>query len=91
MKRRVAPIITFTIAIVLAGSLAYAAKKKIQDKSVPRASETSEEESLKVELLNATEDPDNKLPGTGESPKKKIVPVTGDENTKDPIAKPPKK
>ena len=90
MKRRVAPILTFTIAIVLAGSLAYAAKKKIQAKSVPRTPETSEEEALKVELLNATEDPENKLPGIGES-SKTIAPATGYENIKDRIARQPRK
>jgi len=84
MKRRVTQILTFTIAIVLVGSIAYASKKKVKTKSVPQTPETSEEEALKAELLDATEDHENKLPGKSASTKR-IIPVTGDENTKDQI------
>lgn len=88
MKRRVAPILTFTIALVLVGSLAYAAKKKIQAKSVPQTPEISEEETFKAELLNATEDREDKL---GAASSKKIVTATVYENTKDQIDTQPKK
>jgi len=56
MKRRITPILTITVGLILFSSLAYAAKKKEQAKAVVRTpDEISEEIALKAELLDATE------------------------------------
>ena len=63
MKRKVAPFLTFTIALILISSLAYAAKKNEQAKAITRTADTiSEETALKAELLDATEGKKNCLP-----------------------------
>ena len=88
MKRRVAPILTFTLALIIVSSIAYASKKKDPVKSsdlIP--DKLSEEEAFKAEMLNATEDHKNKSPGTGSS--KKVVPAK--RNLEDQIAKQPEK
>jgi len=90
MKRRVAPILTFTLALILISSIAYASKKKDPVKSsdlIP--DKLSEEEALKAELLNATEDHENKSPGIGIGSSKKIVPAK--ENFEDQVATQPEK
>jgi hypothetical protein len=85
MKRRVAPILTFTIALILIVGLTFAEEKKDLPKAQDQTSDaTHEEEAFKTELLNATEDRENKFPGIGES-SRKIVPAPGYENTKDQI------
>jgi hypothetical protein len=91
MKRRIAPIITFTIALILVSGLAYAAKKKVVKSSGHIPDTQFEEETFKAELLNATEDRENMLSGIVDASSKKIVPATGYEDTKDLIAKQPKK
>jgi hypothetical protein len=54
MKKRYVPILTFTVALLLVGSIAYASdKKKKAKQSVQNPNELSEE-TLKVELLAAT-------------------------------------
>ena len=72
MKRRFTPIITtLTIALVLISSLAYAVEKKKHAKSVNRIPETiTEEEALKAELLDATEEHQNKKSGLDDNFKK---------------------
>jgi hypothetical protein len=92
VKSRIAPILTFTIALILVSSLAYAAKKKVAKPSDLTPDTLSEEEAFKTELLNATEDRENKLPGIGDTSSKKSVPATGYEKTNGKIiAKQPKK
>jgi hypothetical protein len=62
MKRISTPILTVTLGLILISSLAYAAKKKEQSKSVVRTPDTiSEEKALKAELLDATEGQQNNL------------------------------
>jgi len=69
MKRISTPILTITVGLILISSLAYAAKKKEQAKTIARPADAiSEEKALKAELLDATEG------------QKKIPPVFG--NTK---------
>lgn len=70
MKRRLAPIITMTAALILISSLTYAAvKKKEKAKSDVRAPEVTEEETLKAELLEGTGEQQKKLTGTDNSRK----------------------
>jgi len=58
MKRPVKTIITITVALILAGSLAYAAEKKKQAKAAVHTPEamTPEEEALQAELLAGIEE-----------------------------------
>jgi hypothetical protein len=67
MKRRVAPILTFTIALILVSGLAYAAKKKVNTRPAVRTPDpTHEEEALAAELLEATEEHKKKMPSIGD-------------------------
>jgi len=69
MKKRLAPILTIGFAIILAGSLAYAAdrkKAKRIDQTVDRA---QEEEVLRAELLDETPDRDRKPRDAGDTGK----------------------
>ena len=78
MKRRVAPILTFTIALILVSGLAYAAKKKDQARPADRTPDPiHEEEALKAELLDATEEHQRKLPDISDT--KKIVDARSNE------------
>ena len=62
MKRRLTPILTISIAIILIGSLAYAADRKKHAKQMDQpADSVREEEALRAELLDAVEGPDKKL------------------------------
>jgi hypothetical protein len=89
MKRRVAPILTFTIALIFLWCLTFAEEKKDLPKAQDQTSDaTHEEEALKTELLEAVGNPDNKL---GDVSTKKVIPAAEDENTKDLITKQPKK
>ncbi len=55
MKKRYTPVITFTIAILLLGSIAYATEKRKQAKLAVRGTDAlPEEETLKAELLATT-------------------------------------
>jgi len=57
MKRRLAPILTIGIAVILIGSLAYAADRRKQAKQVGYAPDPAhEEEALRAELLDAVGD-----------------------------------
>ena len=88
MKRRFLPIIPITVGLILISGLVYAMEKKKQTKPVGLVPETmTEEEALKAELLEATEDPKNKLPGIGDASSRKIV----SEKTRNQIARQPKK
>ena len=62
MKKPVKTIITITVALVLAGSLAYAAEKKKQAKLAvhPPETTTAEEEALQAELLAGIEEQQEK-------------------------------
>ena len=74
MKRRLTPILAVTIGLVLLSGLAYAAEKKRQAKPVNRTPETmTEEEALKAELLDATEEHHDKRPGIEDARVKKSV------------------
>jgi hypothetical protein len=88
MKKRFLPIIPITVGLILISGLVYAMDKKKHAKPVGLMPETmTEEEALKTELLEATEDHENKLPAIGDARSKKIVP----EKTRDQIANQPKK
>lgn len=87
MKRRFLPIVPITVGLILISGLVYAMEKKKHSKPMGLTPETmTEEEALKAELLEATEDPKNKLPGINDASSKKVVP----EKTGDKIAKQPK-
>ena len=81
MKRRFLPIIPIAVGLILMSGLVYAMEKKKQTKPMGLTPETM------TEVLEATEDPKNKLPGIGDARSKKIVP----EKARDKIAWQPKK
>jgi hypothetical protein len=65
MKKRYVPIITFTVAILLVGSIAFAADKRKKDKlAVNELNEICEDETLQVELLATVEDQHMESPAT---------------------------
>jgi hypothetical protein len=71
MKRRFIYILTITIALFLFSGPAYALENKNQAKPVDLASETvTEEEALIAELLDASEEHQNKKPGINDNLKK---------------------
>ncbi len=74
MKTRT-KIVTFTLAMVLVGSLAYAAADKRRQAKLPHLepAPADEEEALKTELLAATEDRQESSPKTMVATSKKIV------------------
>jgi hypothetical protein len=83
MKRRVAPILTFAIALVLISGLAYAARKKDQGKMADLLSDpTHEEEALQAELLAMTENRDVKVPDVGKASAKEVTNAAIPENIK---------
>lgn len=83
MKRRVVPILTATVALVLIAGLAYAAKKKEKDPAVGNEPDpTHEEEALQAELLEATQGVETRLPGTVETGAKKVARAAGSEKAK---------
>lgn len=53
MKKRYVPILTFTVAMVLVGSIAYAADRRKKTKRAAGDAEKLSEEALQVELLSA--------------------------------------
>jgi len=55
MKKRYVPIITFTVAMLLVGSIAYAADRRKKTKQINDESDNLSEEALKVELLSASD------------------------------------
>ena len=68
MKRRLTPILTISIALLLIGSLAYAADKRKQARSVHQSLDTTrEEEALKTELLDAVEEHRTELADAGDA------------------------
>ena len=79
MKRRLTPVLTITLALVLFSGLAYAVEKKRQAKPVDRTPDAmTEEEALKAELLDATEEHHDKRPGINNAGVKKSVGVRSD-------------
>ena len=61
MKRRLIPALSFGIVVILIGSLAYAAEKKKNTKTIDRTTDKiHEEEALTAELLNAVEKKEHK-------------------------------
>ena len=61
MKKRLLPALSIGIAVILIGSLAYAADRKKKSTSINLATDIGhEEEALKTELLNALEIHDQK-------------------------------
>ena len=92
MKRRITPILTITVALVLLGSLAYAAKKKELSKSQdPTPEPMHEEEALKAELLEAARDREDKSHSIGDASAKKIIHASSFEKTEAQLVKQPKK
>jgi len=70
MKRRLTPILTIGIAIILIGSLAYAADRKKQAKHEGRpANPAHEEEAFRAELLEAVEGHEKKSADAAETGK----------------------
>jgi len=65
MKIRYTPIITFAFAVLLVSSIAYAADRRKQAKlAIHEPEAATEEEALKAELLAATEERQEKAPGS---------------------------
>jgi len=70
MKRKLTPILTISIAIILIGSLAYAAERKKQPKQGSQPTDpTHEEEALIAELLESVADHDKKAPAAADTGK----------------------
>ena len=92
MKRRTS-ILAIAVGLILISSLAYAAKKKEQAKAVaPATDTTSEEEALKAELLNSSEDQRKALRNIDETDPRKIIPIPVYKKINDQItARQPKK
>ena len=86
MKRRIRPILTITVALVLFSGIAYAVERKKQSKPADRSQlPTREEEMLKTELLEAAGEHKEKSPGIEEI---KNAPLAG--NNGQIIAREPK-
>lgn len=56
MKKRYVPLIAFTLAAVLVGSVAYASEKKKKTRLIVHEPSEISEEDLKVELLAGVDD-----------------------------------
>ena len=70
MKKRLTPILTISVAIILIGSLAYAADKRKQAKQGNQTSDpTHEEEALIAELLESVDNHDKKAPAAADTGK----------------------
>ena len=70
MKRRITPILITGIAVILIGSIAYAADRRKQAKYVNQPIDpTHEEETLRAELLEAVADHEKKAPAAGDTEK----------------------
>ena len=72
-------IVTFTLAILLVGSIAYAAEKRKQSRQVAKDFDSIPEEALAAELLESTEESQVKVVDIADVPPpdadKKIVKV----------------
>ena len=70
MKRRLTPILTISIAVILIGSLAYAADRRRQTKQVNQSVDPNHEEEVLIkELLQSADDNDKNAPATGNADK----------------------
>jgi len=56
MKKRYVPILTFTVAMLLVGSIAYAADRRKKTKQAAGEGDNLSEEALQVELLATNEE-----------------------------------
>lgn len=81
MRIRYTPIITFTIAILLVGSIAYAADKRKQGKLAASEPKEMSEETLKVELLAVIKDHHIQIPDTKISSSKKTVDIMSEQRS----------
>jgi hypothetical protein len=77
MKRRLTPVLTVTIGLILVSGLAYAAKKKGQAKEAVETSVISEEDALKAELLETTGEQQKKMPAIDDANKNASEEVKG--------------
>ena len=74
MERRLTPILAVTIGLVLISGLAYAVEKKRHAKPVDRTPETmTEEEALRAELLDTTEEHHDKKTGDRRCPRRALT------------------
>jgi hypothetical protein len=74
MKRRLTPILAVALTLLLFSGLACAVEKERHVKPFDRAPESmTEEEALKAELLDATEEHQDKRPGLDDTRAKKSV------------------
>ena len=70
MKKRLTPILTISVAIILIGSLAYAADRRKQAKQGNQTTDpTHEEEALIAELLESVDNHDKKAPAAADTGK----------------------
>jgi hypothetical protein len=70
MKRRLLPALSIGIVVLLIGSLAYAAERKKNTKTVDRnRDKIHEEEAITAELLNAVENHEQKQNNAGDKVK----------------------
>jgi len=70
MKKRLTPILTIGFAIILIGSIAYAADRKKQARHLDQpADRIHEEEALRAELLDDAQDRDKKPHDAGDKGK----------------------
>lgn len=70
MKRRLIPALSIGIVVILIGSLAYAADKKKNTKTVDRNTDKiHEEEAITAELLKAVENHEQRPNNTGDTKK----------------------
>ena len=84
MKKRFIPAISIGIAIILIGSLAYAADRRKKASTLDLATDKMhEEEALKAELLNALENHEQKPHDVGDKEK---VDADSPNNKKGPLA-----
>lgn len=84
MKRRLTPILTVTIGLILVSGLAYAAKKKGQANAAADTTEITEEEALKAELLETIGEQQEKKPAIDEANRNASEEVNGRIRAKQP-------
>lgn len=79
MKKRLLPAISIGIAVVIIGSIAYAADRKKNAKTIDRpADNIHDQEALRAELLEALEHRDKKPQDPGDT--RKVAAIRPDDN-----------
>ena len=79
MKKRYLPAITIGIAVLIIGSVAFAADRRRNAKNADlSANKYLEDEIVKAELLDALDQQEEKAPDTDEA--KKVAAVRADDN-----------